>query len=131
MIKKAGASGRKMIEEIRQKVLAGADFGKLAQMYSEDNSQESQGDWGWIDRKTLNESLTKVAFSLKPGQVSQVVEQGGNCYLLYCEAKKNATTKSLSEVHDAIENKLLQESRQKAQEKWIESLRAKAYIKMF
>lgn len=130
VIKKGGENGRKMAEEIRQKVVGGAEFEKLAQLYSED-SQESGGDWGWIDRKTLNENLTKVAFSLKPGQVSKVIELSGNCYLLYCEAKRAAVTKPLPEVHDAIENKLLQEERQKAQEKWIQTLREKAYIKMY
>jgi peptidyl-prolyl cis-trans isomerase SurA len=131
VIKKAGSAGRKMTEEIRQKVTSGADFDKMAQMYSQDSSQESGGDWGWIDRKTLNENLTKIAFSLKPGETSRVVELNGNCYLLYCEAKKSAVTKPMKEVHDTIETKLLQEQRQKAQQKWIETLRAKAYIKMF
>jgi parvulin-like peptidyl-prolyl isomerase len=131
VIKKGGESGRKQAEEIRQKVVAGADFEKLAQLYSEDSTQESGGDWGWIDHKTLNDSLTKVAFSLKPGEISQPMEQSGNCYLLYVEAKKHAITKPLPDVHDQIENKLLQTERQRAQEKWIESLRQKAYIKMF
>ena len=77
-----------MIDEIRQKIVDGAEFGDLARMYSEDSSQENYGDWGWIDRKKLNESLTKIAFALKPGEISQVIELGGSYYLLYCEAKK-------------------------------------------
>ena len=128
VIKKNGVSGKQMAEELRQKALGGADFDKLAQMYSEDSTQDTGGDWGWIDRRTLNDSLTKIAFSLKPGDVSQVVELAGSYYLLYVEAKKNGTTKSLSEVHDDIENKLLAEQRQKAQQKWIVGLRQKAYI---
>jgi len=131
VIKKNGQSGRQMTEELRQKALGGADFDKLAQMYSEDSTQDTGGDWGWIDRRTLNESLTKIAFSLKPGDVSEVTELAGSYYLLYVEAKKNATTKPLAEVHDDIENKLLQDQRQKAQEKWIASLRQKAYIKVY
>jgi peptidyl-prolyl cis-trans isomerase SurA len=97
-------------------------------MYSEDSTQESGGDWGWVDRRALNESLTKIAFSLKPGDVSEVVELAGSYYLLYVEAKKNATSKAMAEVHDDIENKLLAEQRQKAEEKWLDSLRHKAYI---
>lgn len=128
VIKKNGESGRHMAEELRQKVLGGADFDKLAQMYSEDSTQDSGGDWGWIDRRTLNENLTNIAFSLKPGDVSQVVELAGSYYLLYVEAKKSGTTKSIAEVHDDIENKLLEEQRQKAQQKWLAGLRQKAYI---
>lgn len=131
VIQKGGPAGKKIAEEIRQKILAGGEFDKLAQMYSEDGKQDTGGDWGWIDRKTLNETLTKAAFALKPGEVSRVIELGGNYYLMYCEAKKNAVTKPASEVHDAIENKLLQIERQNAQQKWIDSLRQKAYIKVF
>lgn len=130
VIKQPGETGRKMAEEIRQKIVAGAEFEKMAQIYSEDSTQESGGDWGWIDRKTLNEDLTKVAFSLKAGQVSRVVQMGGNCYLLYVDARRNAATKSLTDVHNDIETKLLQQERQKAQQRWIESLRQKAFIKI-
>lgn len=126
-----GSSKKQMAEEIRAKMTAGGEFEKLAQMYSEDSSQDTGGDWGWVDRKMLNETLTKAAFSLKPGQVSRVIELGDNYYLLYVEAKKSAVVKPLSQVRGEIEGKLLQESRQKLQEKWIEGLRQKAYIKTF
>jgi peptidyl-prolyl cis-trans isomerase SurA len=128
VIKKNGQTGKQMAEELRLKALGGADFDKLAQMYSEDSSQENGGDWGWIDKRTLNDSLTKAAFSLKPGEVSRVIELAGSYYLLYVEAKKPEVTKSLAEVHDDIENKLLEERRQQAQQKWIAGLRQKAYI---
>ena len=131
VVKKGGEGGKQMAEEIRAKIVGGAEFQDLAQMYSEDSTKEAGGDWGWIDRKTLNEGLTKIAFSLKPGEVSKVVELDGSYYLLYIEAKKNATTKPLSEVHDDIEKKLLQTERQRLQQKWIDSLRQKAYVKMF
>ena len=100
-------------------------------MYSEDSSQDNGGDWGWVDRHTLNDELSKAAFALKPGQVSQTVDVGNNYYLLFVEARKNAAVKPLEEVRSDIEKKLLQEERTKAQQKWIESLRKKAFIKTF
>jgi len=121
----------KMAAEIRQKIVGGADFGKMAEMYSEDASQGAQGDWGWVDHHTLNETLTKAAFALKPGQVSRPLELEGNIYLLYVEAKKDETLRPLSEVRDDIEKKLLQEERQNEQQKWIASLRKKAYIRIY
>jgi len=124
-------SRRKMVDEIRQKIIDGAEFGDLARMYSEDNTQEASGDWGWIDRKKLNESLTKIAFSLKPGEVSQVVEMGGSFYLLFCEAKKASSVKPLKDVHDEIEKALMQTERQQQQQEWLQKLRKKAYIKVY
>ncbi|HEY3901829.1 MAG TPA: peptidyl-prolyl cis-trans isomerase [Chthoniobacter sp.] len=133
-IKGTGAdndSRRKMIDEIRQKIVEGAEFGDLARMYDEDSMQENFGDWGWIDRKKLNESLTKIAFSLKPGEMSQVVTMGDSYYLLYCEAKKVAAVRPLKDVRDEIEKALLQGERQQQQQDWLAKLRRKAYIKVF
>ena len=120
-----------MIDEIRQKIVDGAEFGDLARMYDEDSMQENFGDWGWIDRRKLNESLTKIAFSLKPGEMSQVVTLGDSYYLLYCEAKKVAAVRPLKDVRDEIEKALLQGERQQQQQDWLAKLRRKAYIKVF
>ena len=132
-IKQSGASTsrKQMIEEIREKIVAGAEFQDLARMYSEDPTQDVGGDWGWINRKQLNEKLTKLAFSMKPGQVSEVIEMAGSYYLLYVEAKKPAVTKPLSEVRGDLEKFLQQQERQKAQQEWLAKLRKKAFIKMF
>jgi len=40
-------------------------------------------------------------------------------------------TQSLASVRDEIEKKLLQEQAQDLQEKWLASLRSKAYIRTF
>jgi peptidyl-prolyl cis-trans isomerase SurA len=121
----------KMMQEIREKIVSGAQFADLARMYDESSSQEQGGDWGWINRKTLNEALTKVAFALKPGEVSKILDLSGNYYVLYCEARKAAISKPFSELRDTIEKQLIQEERQKQQEDWIAKLRRKAYIKIY
>jgi len=124
-------SRRKMIEEIREKIVGGAEFGDLARMYSEGSEQESYGDVGWVNRKHFNESLTKVVFSLKPGEMSQIVELSGSYYLFLCEAKKQASTKPLKDMRPEIEKMLLQSERQKQQTEWLLKLRKKAYIKLY
>jgi len=128
----AGGGDKKQVaKEIRDKIASGAEFDRMAQMYSEDtNTQEVGGDWGWIERGTLNEQLTSVAFSLRPGEVSPVVEMGGTYYIMMVEAKKNATVKPIADVRDEIERNLIQQERQKMQERWLDSLRQKAYIKI-
>ena len=132
-IKKSGANDnrRKMIEEIRAKTVDGAEFGGLARMYDESPQQEQDGDWGWVDRKKLNEVLTKAAFALKPGEVSPVIEYADTYYLLYVEAKKPAKITPLKDVRDDIEKRLMQQERQKLREEWLAKLRKKAFIKMY
>jgi peptidyl-prolyl cis-trans isomerase SurA len=126
-----GANKRQVADEIRQKLVEGADFDRMAQMYSEDAStQESGGDWGWIERNTLNPELSQVAFSLKAGEVSRVLSLQGSYYILMVEARKNAQVKPMDDVRDEIEQNLMQEERGKAQDRWIDTLREKAYIKI-
>ena len=126
----SAASKQAMAGELREKLAGGAEFDRLAQMYSEDSTSEAGGDWGWIERKTLNEDLAKVAFSLKPGEISQVIPLDNAYYILMVEAKKPASTKPLSEVQPDIVQKLIEEEKLKAQERWLQTLRDKAYIKI-
>jgi peptidyl-prolyl cis-trans isomerase SurA len=126
-----GAAQKSMAEEIRDKLITGADFDKMAQMYSEDSTRDLGGDWGWIDDKTLSAPLSEVAFSLKPGEISKVVDIGGNHYILKVEARQGGEAKPLKDVRADIEAKLRQDQAQQLQEHWLASLRAKAYIKTF
>lgn len=121
---------RTMADEIRQKIAAGAEFDRMAQMYSEDSTQDSGGDWGWIERKTLNDDLAKAAFSMKAGEVSSVIEVGDSYYILMVEAIKNASVKPYSEVQRSIEQHLIEEEMVKGQAHWLKGLREKAYIKI-
>jgi len=124
-------SKQELAQEIRQKVAGGAEFDRMAQMYSEDEStQQVGGDWGWIERNTLNEKLTSVAFSLRPGEVSPVVSIGNTYYILMVEARKNASVKPISDVREEIEKNLIQQERMRTQQRWLDTLREKAYIKI-
>lgn len=125
------AAKRSMAEEIRGKLADGADFAGMAQMYSEDSTAEIGGDWGWIDRKTLNQELNNVAFSLQPGQLSRVIQLGDSFYIMRVEARKAAVTQPLAELRDEISKKLFEEERLRLQEQWIETLREKAYVKVY
>lgn len=124
-------SKRELAEEIREKVAKGAEFDRMAEMYSEDETtQQVGGDWGWIERNTLNEKLTNVAFSLRPGEVSPVIAIDNTYYIVMVEAKRSATIKPIGDVRDEIEKNLIQQERTKAQQRWLDTLRQKAYIKI-
>jgi peptidyl-prolyl cis-trans isomerase SurA len=125
------AAQRSMAEEILGKLASGAEFDRMAQIYSEDSSRELGGDWGWIERKTLAAPLEKMAFNLPVGRISNIIEFNGNFYLLKVEDKKGGTTQSLAQAREQIEKKLLQQEAQNLQEKWLTSLRSKAYIRTF
>jgi parvulin-like peptidyl-prolyl isomerase len=122
---------KELAEEVLGKLASGAEFEQMAQMYSEDSTKDNGGDWGWIEHKTLAEPLEKFAFNMPVGRISNIIDYAGNYYILKVEDKHGGSTKSLTEVRADIEKKLLQEEAQQIQERWIASLRSKAYIKTF
>src|SRR5438034_5199520 len=125
------AGQKAMAEEILGKLVNGAEFDRMAQIYSEDSTRDLGGDWGWVDRGTLTAPLEKVAFSLRVGKVSNIIQLGGNYYILKVEDKRGGVTRSFAEVREEIEKKLVTEEAQAKQERWLTSLRQKAYIKMY
>jgi len=125
------AAQKAMADEIVSKLANGAEFDRMAQIYSEDSSRELGGDWGWIERKTLAGPLEKVAFKLGRGKVSNVIDFNSNYYILKVEDKRGGTTKSVAEARPDIEKKLLQQQAQDLQERWLVGLRSKAFIRTF
>ena len=82
-------------------------------------------------RGALAAPLEKIAFNLRPGKVSNIIQLGGNYYILKVEDKRGGVTRPFAEVRDEIEKKLVAEEAQAKQERWLTSLRQKAYIKMY
>jgi len=125
------ATQKALAEEVLGQLAGGAEFERIAQTYSEDGTRDVGGDWGWIERKTLAAPLEKIAFNMPIGRISNIIDYGGNYYILKVEERQGGTTRSLAEARPDIEKKLLQEEAQDLQERWIAGLRAKAYIRTF
>ena len=125
------ATQKALAEEVLGQLAGGAEFERIAQSYSEDGTRDVGGDWGWIERKTLAPPLEKIAFNMPIGRISNIIEYGGNYYILKVEERQGGTTRSLAEARPEIEKKLIQEEAQNLQERWMAGLRAKAYIRTF
>ena len=120
-----------LAEEVLGKLASGGEFEQVAQIYSEDSTKETGGDWGWIQRNTLAVPLEKFAFNMPVGRISSIIDYAGNYYVLKVEDKRGGTTRSLAEARADIEKKLIQDEAAQIQERWIASLRQKAYIRQF
>jgi len=126
----AQATKRKA-EDILAKIKAGASFAEMASTNSNDAYRAEGGLRPAEDRKTLREDLAKVAFSLKPGELSDVLEMPEGCYLMKVEEFHPAHTKPLNEVRSEIEKTLEAAQRQRLRKQWVERLKSKAFIRLF
>ena len=84
-----------------------------------------------MDRSVLREDLAQVAFSRKPGEISEVIETDESCYIMRVEEVKDAHFKPLREVQNDIERTLQAQDRTERQEEWIGRLKGKTFIRYF
>lgn len=121
-------SQKKLIGELRAKIVGGADFAQTAKTYSQDSRAEAGGDWDWVERSVLDKSIADAAFSLKPGSVSKTLDVGPSYMIIFCEAKKPGTLKKLDEVRPDIEKRIQSEHGRAALGGWMRSLLKKSTI---
>ena len=132
----AGAT-KKLAQEILGKIEEGASFSEMATIHSEGSQAKQGGDWGWVEKynkdgsPVLRKELFEVAFALKAGQRSGVIEATDACYLMLVEDRRPAHLKSLGEVRNEIEKNLLVQERARLQKKWIDRLKNKSFVRYF
>ncbi len=127
---------KKIADEVLAKAKAGADFGKLADESSDDARRFKgglRGDQGWVENKDsdLRKELRDFAFNANIGDLSPVIETDGAIFLLKVEAREQARVRPLTEVRDDVEATLKGVERERLRKKWINKLRAKAFIRYF
>jgi|ERR1044071_5972738 parvulin-like peptidyl-prolyl isomerase len=122
---------RKLGEEILGKLNEGAPFAEMASIYSQDSYRAQGGNRGWVEKSELRKELSEVAFSLKPGEHSGLIETSEVCYLLLVDDQRPAHYKALSEVRQQIETDLLATERSRIEKRWIDGLRKKTFVNKF
>jgi parvulin-like peptidyl-prolyl isomerase len=117
--------------EILAKIKDGATFQEMASVYSQGSQRSQGGDWGWVERSVLRKELADTAFTLKPGQVSSVLETPEACYLMLVEQARPAHVKPLNEVRSEIEVTLRTQAQKQLESQWIAKLKKKTFIRLF
>ena len=127
----AAVAPKELAQEISKKVDEGAPFSEMAKVYSQGSAAADGGDWGWVEKKVLREDLAKVAFTLKPGARSDVIETPSGVYLMYVEQMEPAHVRGLSEVREDIEKTLKAEESERLKKIFISRLKKKSFVRYF
>jgi parvulin-like peptidyl-prolyl isomerase len=121
--------------EILYKLDTGSDFADLAKSYSEGSNKDDGGALGWVTqtgKTAIRADLWPAIAKLQPGQHTDVIPTSdGFFYILEVEDRKKASVTPLEDVRAQIEQTVISEESQLRQQQWLDSLRAKAFIKMF
>jgi len=120
-----------LAREILAKIKEGASFQEMATVYSQGAQRSQGGEYDWVERSVLRKEIADVAFALKPGQVSDVIDTPETCYLVMVEQTRPAHLKPLSEVRGEIEVTLRTQAQKQIEQQWIAKLKKKTFIRLF
>jgi foldase protein PrsA len=119
-------------KEVKEKLLAGEDFAKLAKDYSIDTGNNQQGgELGFFARGEMVHEFEDAAFSLEIGKISDPVKTNHGYHIIKVEDKKQAKEATYEENKAAIKEILLEEKLPVSYNTWIQEKFAEYEIETF
>jgi len=110
---KDDAAVKAKAEDVLKQAKGGADFAELAKKYSEDESSaKNGGDLDYFGKGRMVPEFDQVAFTLQPGQISDLVKTQFGYHIIKVVDKKAASTKTLADVRSQITDQLAYERAQ-------------------
>ncbi len=125
------AEAREKIEEIKQELEKGKDFAALAGEFSQCPSSKKGGDLGYFTRGRMVPAFEKEAFTLKPGEISDIVETGFGYHLIKIVGKKPENTLSFEDAKERVRQYLKQVKIREGVSAYVDKLKEKAKIEIF
>lgn len=131
-------AGQKKIAEIertaaslRERILAGEDFGKLAATYSQGAGAQQGGELGYFYRGDLMPEIENIVFNLEPGQVSPVIKTDLGFHIIrVLERDITGDNATWQDKAREIRGILYGIEFEKRARDYIDSLKAKAHIEI-
>lgn len=120
------------VKSIRQRLIKGEDFEEVAEKESDDTeSAKRGGDIGYVIKGMLPEELDRVAFSINPGDISDVIETTFGYHIIQVTEKKITQKIKFDAVKDDIANIIMQQKFADELQKYVDELKKKAKIEIF
>ena len=125
------AEALKKIKKIQKELKTGGDFAELAKKYSDCPSKAKGGDLGSFGRGQMVKPFEEAVFSLKPGEISDIVETDFGYHLIKAGDKKAEVITDYKDIKEKLAQYLKQMKTSEEVKKYIESLKEKAKIERF
>lgn len=122
----------KEAEQIHARLLAKESFEDLARQFSQDKANAPKGgDLGFISRGQMPPELERVAFSLKPQEISGVIKTPSGYHILKCVDRKRTISLNFEEIKDRLRPFAQAEKQRDRLESWLKDLRNEAKVKIY
>lgn len=120
-----------LIEELRERLSKGEDFGALAERYSEDpGSKNSGGDLDWQRPANFDPEFRRQALALKDNQTSAAFESSFGWHIVQMLGRRTASNVEGNSLRDRVRASLYQRRSAEEYETWLRRLRDEAYVEI-
>jgi peptidyl-prolyl cis-trans isomerase C len=121
---------RAAASEILKQLRAGADFAKVARENSNDATAANGGDLGFFAKGDMPPDFEKVAFELKPGTMSGIVDLQTGLHIIKVHERRGPRTAPLAEVRNNVKEFLLNGQRQTKLDQLLGQIKMKSKIEI-
>lgn len=116
---KSDKEAKDKAEEAIEEIEAGTEFSKVAKEYSEGPSAKRGGKLGSFNRGKMVEAFEDEAFQLEEGEISNPVKTKFGYHVIKVTDKKEAEGQEFKKQKTKIKDKLLNQKKKEAFDKWI------------
>ncbi len=124
---KTDAAARQKAQDVLKQIKSGGNFAELAKKNSDDpGSKDQGGELGFLKRGATVPEFDKAAFTLQPGQTSDLIRTKFGYHILQVEEKQTAHLKPLDEVKPLIVANLTRQKEAQQEQSFAGQLAAEA-----
>jgi peptidyl-prolyl cis-trans isomerase SurA len=118
---------RNRLTQLRERIVAGADFGDLAKQQSEDSSAAKGGDLGWVAPGDTVPEFEKVMNALRDKEVSQPIQTPFGWHLVQV-LERRSDELSDDRKKQAARNAIRSRKADEAFQDWLRQSRDRAFV---
>jgi len=118
------------IVDIRERVLGGKPFADEAAAHSMCPSGKEGGSLGWFSRGMMVPEFDQAVFSMKVGDVSDIIETQFGYHIIYKTDQEAAGESDFDQVREQIRDFIRHARRGEAMTAYVEELKSKAQIEV-
>ena len=125
------AAAKQKIDDLRQKLVDGADFSKLAEENSDCPSAKRGGNLGEFGRGQMVKPFEDAAFTQAIDEIGPVIETQFGYHIVKVTKKTEAGTRTFEDVKDEIAKFMDNRRKNETADKFIQGIREKAKVETF
>jgi peptidyl-prolyl cis-trans isomerase C len=121
---------KRKADDALKRAKQGEDFAALATEVSEDGSKETGGDLGFFPRGRVVAPFEEVAFTLPPGQISDIVRTQFGYHIIKVEEHKAGRALAFDEAKPQAQTDLTEQRTYERYQQYLAGLRGKAKVEV-